>query len=140
MAKQKPKNGFRLSILIKILFLLIILLVSAIAKSITNNAHIGKKYITATTSDNFPLAIVQNNIPLYDVSSSKNFIINDDSNASPNLKAQYIHTAAVANYEGEGVFKVCIDEYEMNQGSSYSVYAIEDNEFVVRNNIYTMNE
>ena len=29
-------------------------------------------------SDNFPLAIVQNNIPLYDVSSSKNFIINDD--------------------------------------------------------------
>lgn len=155
MAKQKAKNGFRLSILIKILFLLIILLVSAIwlcvdivnqdglfhrAKSITNNAHIGEKYITATTSDNFPLAIVKSNIPLYDVSASKNFVINDDPNASPNLKAQYIHTAAVANYEGEGVFKVCIDEYEMNQGSSYLVYAIEDNEFVAYPNKHFTNE
>ena len=44
------------------------------------------------------------------------------------------------NYEGEGVFKVCIDEYEMNQGSSYSVYAIEDNEFVAYPNKHFTNE
>lgn len=61
-----------------------------------------------------------------------------------NITAEYIFVPHFAHTDG-GMFLVCADELEMNQGSHYDAYAFEDGELVRQENhtfdeVYTVND
>ena len=145
MFNRKPIH-YAASSLLKVFFILIITLILIFTLLCITRTYRDNNLTHETHNDNSLLLIDNQNksvisrlvydstIPVYNFSDDINRIIKDDAKHTPPIRVQSIHTAATAYYEGTGIFKICTDKQEMNQGSHYSAYSIDSGAFILYEN------